>query len=76
MMMTIEEEKAKFEELGIRELHPFQLRELVGYFVVDCKLRMGYEVSRAYSNRYETLSSTKAVPGLYEHILDGTWHVA
>lgn len=74
--MSYEKEKAKLEELGIHEMQVFRLQELTGYYVVDIFRRSAYEVSRRFQNKYGVLDDHKTVPGLYEHILDGTWHKA
>lgn len=68
----LEKDIKDFEMLGIIEGKPFELVELGGYWIVDCINRRAYYYNCESHlirgvNRYYT-------PGVYEHILDGTWH--
>ena len=59
-------DKEKFEKLGIYEGVPFKIRELTGIYIIDLSERRVLERVKANQNY--------VVKGLYEHLLDGTWH--
>ena len=68
----VEADREAFADLGIFEDTLFELRELTGKYMIDIPNRCVYEV-----NIYRTPNAAtwrRRVSGLYEHILDGTWH--
>ena len=66
------DEREQFEKLGIIEGQVFQLKELTGFWRIDIENRVAW----CYRNEYEVVRGKRErVRGVYEHILDGTWHV-
>ena len=59
-----EEECKRFKELGIPLGISFRIKELTGWYMVDTTVRQAFD----------TTNGKSAVNGLYEHLLDGTWH--
>lgn len=57
-------EEQKLMQLGVYEGHKFQIEELSGRYYLDL-------------NNKRIIDANNGIPvrGLYEHILDGTWHV-
>ena len=60
-------DKEKFEVLGIVEGIDFEIRELAGKYRLDLAKKVVYDVTFKKN-------APKIVKGLYEHLLDGTWH--
>lgn len=60
-------DKAKFERLGIVEGVVFQIKELNGYYVLDLEEKEVYET-------YPTRKRMVVVKGLYQNLLRGAWH--
>lgn len=58
-------DEEKFSRLGIKEGKTFEIRELTGLYQLDLEKSCVYEIVN--KNKIK-------VNGLYEHLLDGTWH--
>lgn len=55
-----------FMQMGIFEYHRFRIKELDGLYMLDLNDKVIRDVTKGYSG--------VVVKGLYEHLLDGTWH--
>lgn len=64
--MNKAQELKKLESLGIPIGVPFEIQELTGWYKVDIDNRQVLETTHGRAN--------VPVPGIYQHLLDGTWH--
>ena len=62
-----QDDKTKFERLGIVEGVVFQIKELTGYYVLDLEERAVFETSPIGKRIVK-------VNGLYQNLLRGAWH--
>ena len=60
-------DEMKFQQLGISEGVVFEIKELVGYYVLDLREQAVYETSAVGKKIIK-------VNGLYQSLLNGVWH--
>ena len=60
-------DEMRFRQLGISEGTIFEIKELVGYYVLDLNEQAVYEANQ-YGKKIVKVS------GLYQSLLNGVWH--
>lgn len=65
--MTQFTDEQLFMQMGIYEYHRFRIKELEGSYMLDLNRKAIMDITNGFPG--------VVVNGLYEHLLDGTWHI-